>query len=614
VALYSGAISGIDPFWESLFRWLSMGLALISLAWPGGVFFRGALAALRTRTAHLDLPIALALAAGGVWGAFNTLRGQGEIYFDTLSVLVFLLLVGRWIQHRQQRASSDSIELMLSLTPSVAGVVGPDGRTRRVPIDGVEVGDLVEVRAGDTIPADGTVESGQSGVNEAILTGEPLPRPVGPGDEAPAGATNLHAPLRVRVTAVGERTRVGRLMALVGEAGARRAPIVRAADRIAGWFVVAVVSLALATVLIWAHAGAHTALEHATALLIVACPCALGLATGMAMGVATGRAARHGALVKDAASLQALARPGVILLDKTGTITQGRAVLAGWRGDADLLPLVGAIERGSSHPIALALAEHADASGAVSDRLHTPGGGACGVTAGRAIAAGSVPFLESLGIHTDDAWRRLARASGMSGRTPILIAADGRVEAMAELRDAIRDDSKDAIDRLRARGWEVRVLSGDRQEVVDAVCAEIGLAGAGLGGVLPEGKAEVVERLRREGRTVVMVGDGVNDAAAMASATVGIGVHGGAEASLEAADIYLTNPGLSPIVELIDRSRSTMRIIWTCLAISAAYNAAAAGLAMAGAMSAILAAVLMPASSLVVVAIALRAGRIGDDA
>ncbi|MEZ6243276.1 MAG: heavy metal translocating P-type ATPase [Phycisphaerales bacterium] len=613
VALYSGAISGIDSFWESLFRWLSMGLALVSLSWPGRVFFRGALSALRTRTAHLDLPIAIALAAGGAWGVFNTIRGEGQIYFDTLSVLVFLLLVGRWVQQRQHRAAIDSIELMLSLAPSVANVVGEDGVIRAIPIDSVEVRDLVEVRAGDTIPADGVIESGISSVDEAILTGESLPRSVAPGDDATAGATNLRAPLRLRVTAIGDQTRVGRLMKLVADAGARRAPIVRAADRVAGWFVLAVIMLALVTVAIWAHAGVHTALEHATALLIVACPCGLGLATGLAMGVAAGRAARHGALVKDAGVLQALASPGLILLDKTGTITEGRASLVGWRGDAGLRPLVAALELGSSHPIALALAKLADEPHAVADREHTPGGGVRGTVSGVRLAAGSPSYLESLGVPIEVSWREQARAASLSGRTPLLVASGGRVAALAELGDAVRTDASASVERLRARGWEVRVLSGDQQGVVDAVCRQIGLDGAGEGGVSPEGKAATVERLRRDGRRVVMVGDGVNDAAAMASASVGIGVHGGAEASLEAADVYLTDEGLAPIVELIDRSHGTMRIVWICLTVSALYNAIAAGLAMVGLMSALLAAVLMPVSSLAVVAIALHAGRLGNE-
>ncbi|MEQ8850190.1 MAG: heavy metal translocating P-type ATPase [Phycisphaerales bacterium] len=608
IALYAGAFSGIAPVWESTFRWLSMGLGLLSLAWPGRVFFKGAMAALRTRTAHLDLPIALALLAGGLWGAANVVRGTGEIYFDSLSVLVFLLLVGRWIQHRQQRSASDSIELLLSLVPSSATLVDDDGTLRRVPIDVVEAGHLVEVRAGDTIPADGVVESGQSSVDASTLTGESLPREAGVGTSVAAGSTNLNAPLRVRVEAVGEHTRVGKLMARVSEAGARRAPIVRVTDRIAGWFVLAVLVLAAITFALWARSGVGLALDHATALLIVACPCGLGLAVPMAMGIATGRAARAGALIKDASSLQALAGRGVMLLDKTGTLTEGRVSLVAWHGDDALRGQLAALEHGSSHPVALALAdEQSDAR--VTDRAHTPGGGVRGRVDGVPVAAGRPDFLESLGVAIDDAWWALADQAGSAGRTPVFVARDGRVEALAELSDALRPEVPASIRQIQVAGWDARVLSGDQQGVVDAVCGELGLPGAG--GASPEDKAAEVSRIVDRGTPVAMVGDGVNDAAAMATATVGIAVHGGAEASLEAADVYLTKPGLEPVLDLLGRASGTMRTVRLCLIVSIAYNTSAAALAMAGLMSALFAAVLMPVSSLAVVAIALRAGRGG---
>ncbi len=607
-ALYSGAISGIDPFWESLFRWLSMGLAVVSLAWPGRVFFRGALAALRTRTAHLDLPIALALAAGGAWGVVNTIRGSGEIYFDSLTVLVFLLLVGRWVQHRQQRAAIDSVELMLSLTPSSATRIGAGGEAARVPIDSLEVGNLVEVRAGDAIPADGSIEWGESSVDESLLTGEPMPRPVTPGETVSAGSINCAAPVRVRIGAVGRETRIGRLMARVAETGARRAPIVRRADAIAGWFVVCVLALAGATLLFWWRAGAHVALEHATALAIVACPCALGLATPLAMAVSVGRAARRGALIKDAAAIEALARPGVLVLDKTGTITEGRPTLVDWHGDPAALPALGALERGSSHPLARALAEHAGERLVVEGHEHITGAGVRGNVSGEMMAAGTSEFLMSLGIDIGPRWEALGAQAATAGRTPILVARDAQVVALAEIGDAIRADARSAIEELQQTGWDVRVLSGDRQRVVDAVCREIGIDGAGIGDATPEQKAAAIESLRADGARVVMVGDGVNDTAAMASATLGIAVHGGAEASLEAADVYLTRQGLEPLVDLAAHSRRTMGRIRLVLGVSIAYNAIAAGLAMGGLMSALFAAVLMPTSSLAVVAIALGAG------
>lgn len=609
IALHAGAFSGIEAIWETAFRWVSMGLGLISLLGPGRVFFRGALAALRTRTAHLDLPIAIALGAGGAAGIANTISGHGEIYFDSLTVLVFLLLVGRWVQHRQQRAAADSIELMLSLTPSSAARVEPDGTTRRVPIDAVVVGDLVEVLAGDAFPADGVVESGDSSIDEALLTGESAPRHVAAGDGVAAGSGNLAAPLRVRVVAVGEQTRIGRIMSLVSEAAARGAPIVRVTDRVAAWFVPVVLVLAAFTFAAWIRVGFGTAIDHTTALLIVACPCALGLAVPLAMGVATGRAARDGMLVKDASVFQVLAKPGTMVLDKTGTITEGDAQLLAWHGDRSLLPALGALEQGSSHPFAVALAPHADPAIVVSGQVHVPGCGVRGIVDGVDVTAGTATFLQSTGSVVSSEWTALWDAAAAAGKTPVLIAADGAVRAMAELGDAVRPGVLETVENLRAIGWNTTVLSGDQQGVVDAVCAQIGLAGSGTGGVTPEEKANFVDQLRHDGHRVVMVGDGVNDAAAMALAQVGIAVHGGAEASLEAADVYLVSPGLEPVLGLVMRARSTMRTVRLCLGISVGYNLVAAALAMSGVMSALLAAIIMPASSLVVVAIALRAGR-----
>ena len=609
IALYGGALTGIEPIWEHTFRWISMGLGVLTLAWPGRVFFKGALAALRTRSAHLDLPIAIALGAGAVWGTVNTIRGSGEIYFDSLSVLIFLLLAGRWIQHRQQRWAADSVELMLTLTPSSASVIADDGTAQRVPIDAVEVGDVVEIGAGDTAPADGVVAEGESSVDQSLLTGESVPVRVSVGSPVAAGTTNLSSTIRVRVEAVGEATRIGRLMQLVADAGGRKVPIVRLADRVAGWFVLAVLALAAITVGVWLFvAGPAVALEHATALLIVACPCALGLATPMAMAVAIGRCSRRGVLVKDASALQALATPGVLILDKTGTITEGRAGVAAWHGDESLRAPVAALERSSSHPVARALSALDTGALRVDHADHIVGGGVRGSVAGHDLAVGSLAFMESLGARIDDHWRDLAAQAALAGRTPIFVADSGEVRALAELGDRVRADSRDAIDRLRALGWRVRVLSGDHPDVVRTVAAELGRDDA-AGAVSPERKAAEVERLVAAGERVVMVGDGVNDAAALAGATVGIAVHGGAEASLEAADVYLREPGLAPIAELVERSASTMRTVRTVLTVSILYNAIAATAAMAGVMSALAAAVLMPASSFTAVAIAMTAGR-----
>jgi len=610
-ALYAGAFDSIDGPYRQVFRWLSMAITLLSLAWPGRVFFTGALAAIRTRTMHLDLPIAIGLAAGAVSGIANTLRATGEIYFDSLSVLVLALLAGRWVQQRQQRWSADAVELLYSLTPSTARLV--DGTTIcEVPIEAVSPGTTVEIRAGDSVPVDGTILRGESSIDQSLLTGESRPVPVRPGDNVTAGAVNLSGPLHVRVSTTGEATRVGRLMALVADSSRRRAPIVRLADRLAGAFLACMLSLALLTAGIWWFIDRSRAIDNAAALLIVTCPCALGLATPLALTVAIGRAARRAVLVKGADALQSLARPGVLFLDKTGTITHGTARLVRWVGDPGAKPLVRAIESSSSHPVARAmarsLAEEEPGVEATCARAvrETTGAGIEGIVGSSGVIVGSPAFVAArLGV-VPEPFSLAALEFSASELTPVLVGVNGAVVAAAGLGDEVRSDARASVDSLRARGWEVRILSGDHPAIVNAVAASLGLERDQVhAGVTPEDKLTLVRAAAADG-CAVMVGDGVNDAAALAAATVGIAVHGGAEASLAAADIYLNRPGLSPIVELIDASVRTMRVVHRNLAASLIYNAAAATLAITGTITPLIAALLMPASSLSVLALSFR--------
>lgn len=608
-ALYAGLFDAIEPQYLRTFRGVSMGITWISLAWPGMVFFRGALGALRVRTVNLDVPIALGLLAGAIWGTLNTFRGVGEVYFDSLSVLVFALLVGRFIQHRQQRWSADAVELLFSLTPTSAHLV-EEGGVRDVPIEAIKQGDLVEVRAGDSFPIDGAVLQGTSEVNESLLSGESRPVRRGTGDRVAAGSVNLSATLRVRVEATGEHTRVGALMRMVEEAGRRRAPIVRLADRIARWFVLGMLALALGTGVVWAYVRPEVAIENAVALLIVTCPCAAGLATPLAMVVSIGRAAGRGMLIKGADAVERLAQPGAIVLDKTGTITQGRLGLVRWEGDVQARPLVAALEAASSHPIARALVRDLGVEQAVPalDVHQTTGGGIEGRVRGRRVAVGSPAFVRAIASHGtgDAAWEAALVAQSL---TPVLVAVDGTVVAGVGLGDPIRGDAQASIDHLRAAGWDVRILSGDHPQVVSSVAAALGVPQA-EGGVSPEGKLARVRELAKLG-PVVMVGDGVNDAAALAAAGVGVAVHGGAEASLAAADAYLSREGLAPLVELLDGSKRVLHVIHRNLGVSLFYNVGAAALAMSGHIHPIVAAILMPLSSLSVLTLSFRSRTFG---
>jgi Cu2+-exporting ATPase len=605
-ALYGGAFHGIEAEFSSLFRWVSLLLSLPAVLWCAGVFYRGAWGSLRTRAIHMDVPISVGILAGFGWGAANTVRGAGEIYFDSVTALIFLLLVGRFIQRRQQRNAARATELLFSLAPSTARLV-EDGTVREVPVAALRPGAVVELRAGDSVPADGVVIEGSSTLDISLLTGEARPVEVAPGSPAHAGTVNLASRILLEVRSTGEDTRVGRLLRLIEESARRRAPVVQLADRISGWFVGAVLALALATLLLWLRLDPAHAVDHAVALLIVSCPCALGLATPLAVAAAIGRAARRGILIKGGDALELLAQRGRMVLDKTGTLTEGRLSLVRWTGDEGLRTVVAAVEAHSSHPVAIALAagsavakEHA-----VADVVSHPGRGMTASWNGRPVLVGSPGFATGMGVEIGGAWQSAIEAAVADALTPVVFAADGRVAAVAALGDPIRSDARRTLEEIRRMGWTVEVLSGDHPGSVAAVMRQLGI-GRGRGGADPETKAELVREAGATG-LVAMAGDGINDAAALAAAAVGIGVHGGAEATLAAADVYLARPGLAPIVELLEGSRRTMRVIRRNLAFSLLYNAAAVSLAVAGVMHPALAAVLMPASSITVVLSSYRA-------
>lgn len=605
LALYSGWWSGMEAGYARFFRWTALLLTAPALAWPGRVFFTSAWAALRTRTLHMDVPIALALGGAFTRGVINTVADSGPVYFDGVAMLVFLLLCGRFLQLRGQRAAADSAELLYSLTPATARVVGPDGSTREAPAEGLIPGDIVEVRAGDTFPADGAVESGTSAVNVALLTGESRPVTVRPRDEVFSGTLNLSSPVRVRVTRAGAESRLAKLVRQVEEGARRRAPIVLFADRLSGWFTATVLVLAGIVAVLWMRIDPSRAVDNAIALLVVTCPCALALATPLAVTAAIGRAARRGILIKGGDVLEKLAHPSTILLDKTGTITEGSVTLVRYEGPEWVKPLVIALESESGHPLASAFRAGFGLSivPSVESSEHVIGSGIAGRVAGHEVRVGKPSFVDS---HA--AARRLSR----EGLSEVWVAVDGRHVATAWFGDVVRPGARDAIGALQAAGWDVGIASGDSQAVVDTVASQVGIpALRAVGDAAPESKLWLVESASRRA-PVVMVGDGVNDAAAIAAASVGVGVHGGAEASLAAADVYLARPGLAPLVELIDGARRTMTLIRLGIAVSLGYNVVGVALATLGLINPLVAAVMMPASSLTVLLVAWKGRTFGD--
>lgn len=614
-ALYAGMFEAMERAHEELFRWGSLVISLPAVLYAGSLFFSGAWAALRARRLHMDLPIALGLSVGLASGVVNTLRGRGEIYFDTLTVLVFLLLVGRWVQRRQQRGAADAAEMLYSLTPTSARVL-EGGSVHERPVETLVPGTLVELRAGDSVPADGVVREGRSEVNAAWLTGESRPVAVEPGEPIHAGTVNLSARLVLEVSAAGEATRVGRLVRHVADAARRRAEVVLLADRLAGVFVAVVLFLAALTFALWYGRHPEAAFEHAVALLIVTCPCALGMATPLAISAAIGRAAKAGILVKGGDALERLARPGRIYLDKTGTLTVGSTALVRWAGDETLQPHVAALEAQSAHRLARAFVvsvapSHALAEPAVTEVRETFGAGIEGLVEGRALRVGSPAFVAPDGELPAWASRFVERAAA-EAQTPVLVAEEGTVVAAASFGDPLRPEAKATVASLRALGFEVRLLSGDHPAVVEQVGRELGLAPAACeGGAAPERKLAVVEEALRAG-PVVMVGDGVNDAAALAAATCGIAVHGGAEASLAAADLFIARPGLSAVVDAVTGARAALRVVRRNLLFALGYNVLGTTLAMTGVLNPLLAALMMPVSSLTVVTSSYRARTFED--
>ena len=615
LVLYSAEGPGMDPALERFFRWASLALTVPALAWPGRVFFTGAWAALRTRSLHMDLPIAIALAAGLVRGAINTVTGHGPIYFDGLAVLVFALLVGRFLQQRGQRLATDSAELRHALAPASARVVeggaegGAGGAERTIPVEALLPGMVLAVRAGESFAADGTIVAGGTRVNAALLTGESRPTTAAVGDRVFAGTLNVEAPVRVRVEQAGASSRLAAILQQVEEGARRRAPVVLQANRLAGIFTATVLVLAAVTLAVKVRSGAPHALDDAIALLVVTCPCALALATPLAITMAVGRAAGRGMLVKGGDALELLASPGTLLLDKTGTLTEGRTALVAWHGDPSVRALVLALEAGSSHPLADAFrrAWPDVAVPETSDVRHVVGAGIEGMVAGRRVRVGSPRFAAEVARAVSP---RAADAAGNpvavpEEATPVHVTVDGVLVAVAGVGDAIRADAAAALATLRARGWRTRLLSGDAPEVAAAVGRRLGFApGDVIGGASPEAKLAAVQREKARvagGGRVVMVGDGVNDAAAMAAADVGIGVHGGAEACLATADIYLTRPGLAPLVELTEGAARTLRVIRRNIGFSIGYNLIGASLAVAGVLTPLIAAILMPTASVTVV-------------
>lgn len=626
-ALYAGAFEGMSAEHAALLRWSSFIITLIAMVWPGRVFFRGAYTALRAGLITLDVPLSLGLGLGLAWGAYNTIAGSGELYFDSLAALVFALLIGRTVQRSQQRVAGDMMSRQHRLVPQQAWKITPGREPELVQSTLLKPGDEVEVRSGDLIPADGMILSGTSHVDQSFLTGESRPIPLQQSDAALAGSLNLTSPLRIRITAAGDRTQIAAVLSMVDRALHNRPRILHLTDKLATSFLLLVLASAIIIFMVWWPIDPARAIMLTVALLVANCPCGLGLATPMVMAVALGRAAKMGILIRQADVIELLAKPAHIFLDKTGTLTAGMLSVESLslRSPDDhplAITLIRTLESKVNHPAATALltfagpgphwqaAEIQAASQGIEALVSDPDDQTSPST--RKAFIGSLAFAADQHIHLPQSISSAVDAHLASGLSPIIIAIDGIAIAAAGLGDPIRPGTREAITRLKSKGHTLEILSGDHPHIVARVARELGDLPF-QGGLTPQAKASIINakqaqlREQSHSRKVFMVGDGVNDAPALARADVGIAAHGGAEASLKAAPIYLGTPGLSTLLDLTDGAAGVMRAIYVTIVISLAYNLIVAGLCIAGLVSPLWAAIIMPASSLSVTGIALIA-------
>ena len=558
-------------------------LTIPVMFWAGMPFMRGAWAALKHRTADMNTLVAMGTLSAFIYsavvtiaphGTFKGIAGMGDmpaVYFDSAAMIITLILLGRLLEARAKGRASNAIEKLLGLRARVAHVV-KDGVDTDVPLEFVEVGDLLAVRPGETIPVDGEILEGASAVSESMLSGESLPVDKQAGDAVTGSTINLTGSFRFRATRVGKDTVLSQIVRLVEEAQGHKAPIQRLADRVASVFVPVVISVAVATFVVWILAGPAPALTYAllnfVAVLVIACPCALGLATPTAIMVGTGRGADLGVLIRGGEVLERARLIDAIVFDKTGTLTEGKpsvtdVVSLGGRSEVDILMLAASAEMDSEHPLAAAVRSKAVASGAEAVRPQSfeavPGKGIRAKVEGRNVLLGNPAFLVSEGIGATAFETQVGRLSS-EGKTGMVLAVDGEPAGIIALADTIKEGAAEAVEQLGEMGMEIFMITGDNERTAKAIAAQVGIDHV-LAEVLPGDKASTVAKLQGEGKVVAMVGDGINDAPALAQADIGIAIGAGADIAIEASDITLIGADLRAVVDAIKLSRKTFSTI-----------------------------------------------------
>jgi Cu+-exporting ATPase len=630
-------VHGTLPAW--LIAWGQLALATPVVLWAGWPFFVRGAASIVNRSPNMftliaigtGLAYAYSVAAAVAPGLFPAaVRGHGGevgLYFEAAAVITVLVLLGQVLELRARSRTGQAIRALLGLAPKLARRLQDGGQEEDVALEHIVPGDRLRVRPGEKVPVDGAVLEGASAVDESMITGEPIPVAKSPGDRVIGGTVNGTGTLVMRAERVGSETLLAQIVRMVGEAQRSRAPIQRLADVVSGYFVLAVIAVAALTFVVWSLVGPEPRLAHgvinAVAVLIIACPCALGLATPMSIMVGTGRGATAGVLIRNAEALEILERVDTLVADKTGTLTEGRPRLASivpaGLDEADLLRLAASLEQGSEHPLAAAIVagarERALSLVGVEGFRSVPGRGVRGTVQGRVVALGNAQFLAELDVPPGDLAAQ-AEALRRDGQTVVLVAADGRAAGLLGVEDPIKATTPEAIALLRHEGVRPVMLTGDSRTTAEAVARRLGLAEV-VAEVLPGDKREVVKRLQDEGRIVAMAGDGVNDAPALAQAHVGIAMGTGTDVAMESAGVTLVKGDLRGIVRARRLSRGTMRNVRQNLFFAFVYNALGVPLA-AGALypafglllSPIIASAAMTFSSVSVIANALRLRRL----
>jgi P-type Cu+ transporter len=560
--------------------------------WAGWRFYEGAWAALRHGQANMNTLVALGTSAAYLYSAVATLApgllaGRADVYFDTSSLIITLVLLGRLLEARAKGRTTEAIKKLAGLqarTAHAARGQGP-GEEVDVPVEEVEVGDLLLVRPGEKVPVDGVVLAGESAVDESMITGESIPVSKREGDEVIGATVNKTGSFRFRATKVGSETALAQIIRMVEQAQGSKAPIQRLADRISAIFVPVVILIATMTFFVWLWLGPEPAFTHAllnfVAVLIIACPCAMGLATPTSIMVGTGKGAQRGILVKGGEALEEAHKLTTVVLDKTGTLTRGEPRLTdvipldGLSGD-ELLVVAAAAERRSEHPLGEAIV-----AGAMDRGLDVPepetfdaptGRGVRATVCGKTVLVGSRKLMDESGVPEDGLASRFEELTA-SGKTPMFVAVDGEVAGLVAVADVVREESKEAVDLLRRMGLEVVMLTGDNGRTAESVAGELGIERV-LAEVVPEDKEKEIRKLQVEGKVVAMVGDGINDAPALASADVGVAIGTGTDVAMEAADLTLISGDVRGVARAIRLSKATMQNIKQNLFWAFAYNVA----------------------------------------